>query len=362
MSPTRSFFRPLLLLAISTFLLASEGFAESKLSGVGSSAAYPVYQTWAEQYAQLTGTQISYEPAGSSAGLRKIRARESDFGASDVVPTDEDRKRHNLIVFPTVITGVVPVFNLPKIRDGQLIVSGELLAAIYSGVVTQWNDPMIRRLNPDITLPAMRIVPVVRADGSGTTYNFSDYLAKVSPPWKEKMGVGNSLKWPAHAAPAKGSKGVALAVQETVGSIGYVDYNYTLEYRLSNAQIRQENGALVEAKPTTFRNALMQSSWLKTGDFTQTLTNQTGHGAWPITMGTFVAMPRIASERERAKGIIRFFTWAFMNGDQLANQVNFIRLPDAIQAKAFRAMAEIRDSQGTPLGVGELGYRLAATP
>lgn len=352
----------ILLTLLSGIIISSPVHAVGPITGVGSSAAYPVYKTWAEQYSRSGGGTLQYDPAGSSAGLKKIRARESDFGASDVAPTLEDRAKHDLIVFPTVITGVVPVFNLPKLHSGQLVVNGEVLAGIFSGTITQWNDPRLQQLNPGLPLPAMAIVPVVRADGSGTTYNFSDYLAKVSSDWKRTMGVGTSLKWPQSAMAVKGSKGVAQAVQTTSGSIGYVDYNYVLDFQLSAAQMRLASGKRIEAQPNAFRSALMQSPWLTKGDFTTTLTDQPGQGSWPITMGTFVVMPRVAADPERARAVIRFFTWAFMNGDELANRVNFIRLPDSIQAKSFRALADIRDRNNVPIGVGELSMRLAANP
>lgn len=341
-------------IAFSTGSLAAEA-----INGVGSSAAYPVYKAWAEQYARSGGPAIDYDPAGSSAGLKKIRAREADFGASDVAPSKEDLARDDLIAFPTVITGVVPVYNLPKIRSGQLVLTGALLADIFSGAITQWNDPKIQELNPGLALPSMAIVPVVRADGSGTTYNFSDYLAKVSKGWKEQMGVGTSLKWRSDFMQAKGSKGVVQAVLNTVGSISYVDYNYVVDNQLSAAQLRLADGSLVEATPNNFRNALMQSNWFVKSDFSHTLTNIAGKGNWPITMGTFIILPRVAKDPERARAAIRFFTWAFFNGDALANQVNFVRLPDSVQAKSYRALASIHDRNGVPIGVGELSIKLA---
>ena len=258
------------LLACSLLTLASGAHAGQALTGVGSSAAHPVYRSWAEQYARVGGPVIGYDPAGSSAGLRAIRARASDFGASDVAPTLDDRALHDLVVIPTVITGVVPIYNLPGVASGQLIVDGEVLAAIFSGALTHWNDPMLQRLNPGLNLPATAIKLVVRADGSGTTYNFSDYLAKVSSAWKDSMGANTRIDWPQGALAAKGSKGVALAVLATPGSIGYVDYNYVQAHGLSGAKMRLPDGALIEARPQAFRSALMQSRWLSDGDFNQT--------------------------------------------------------------------------------------------
>lgn len=340
--------------------LASQAQAGEAISGAGSSAAYPVYKAWAEQYSRANATALNYDPAGSSAGLKKIRSREIDFGATDVAPSAEELLRDDLVMFPTVVTGAVPVFNLPKIRSGALILDGELLAGIFSGKITQWNDPLVQQRNPGLSLPALPIKPVVRADGSGTTYHFSDYLTRVNKPWQQQMGAGTTLTWPAEFTAVKGSRGVAQAVLGTPGSIGYVDYNYIVEYQLNAAQMQLADGSLVEAGPGSFRKALMRSDWLGKGDFTRPLTNISGRGCWPITMGTFIVMPRIASNPARAQAAIRFFTWAFVSGDELANRVNFVRLPDTIQAKAYRALADIRDRQGMPIGAGELSVKLAA--
>lgn len=334
--------------------------AVETISGAGSSAAHPVYRSWAEQYANLDGTVLRYDPAGSSAGLARIRARETDFGASDIAPSQESLARDGLVLFPTAITGVVPVYNVPRIRAGQLVFTGELLADIFSGKVKQWNDPGLQRLNPGLVLPDIPIVPVVRADGSGTTHHFSDYLAQVSSGWKQRMGVGTTLRWPAGFHTAQGNQGVARAVAATPGSIAYVDFNYVVEHRLDAARMRMDDGTLVEAGPSTFRQALMQSSWLTRGDFSQTLTNIPGKGCWPITMGTFVLMPRVATRPERASAALRFFTWAFIHGGDLARRAQFVPLPDSIQAKAYRALAEIRDSGGLPLGVAELSLKMPA--
>lgn len=328
--------------------------AVEPMNGAGSSAAHPVYRIWAEQYKKAGGAELAYDPAGSSAGLQRIRSRQVDFGATDVAPKSEDLARDGLVLFPTVITGVVPVVNLPKVDGGRLVLTGEVLARIFAGEVTHWDAPEIRALNPGLALPAKPIAVVVRSDGSGTTYNFSDYLAKVSPAWKQKLGVGTAIKWPAGVVPAKGSKGVVEAVQATPASIGYVDYNYVVENKLKPVALKNAEGAVVEAGPQTFHNALLQSAWMQGGDFTQTLTNLPGRDSWPITMGTFVVMPRVADKPASAMPVIRFFTWAFLHGDDLAKQVNFVRLPTTIQAKSYRAIASIVDRNGAPIGVGAL--------
>lgn len=332
--------------------------ADEPIRGVGSSAAHPVYRIWSEQYARSGGVALNYDPAGSSAGLKSIRARESDFGASDVAPSRNELERDGLLIFPTAITGAVPVFNLPLLRGASLVLSGEVMAAIFMGDINEWNDTRIQSLNPGVLLPAQRIIPVVRSDGSGTTHHFSDYLAKVDAGWKERMGVGSRLKWPEGVVAAQGSKGVALKVAATVGGISYVDYNYVLEYQLKAAKLRLPDGSLVDAGPNSFRNALMRSSWVSKGDFTQALTNISGKGVWPITMGTFVLMPRVAKDVGRTQATIRFFTWAFIHGDDLAARANFVRLPDSIQAKSYRTLATIQDSQGASIKGNDLASRM----
>lgn len=338
------------LLFISTVQYAT---AET-IAGAGSSAAFPVYSNWAQLYARERGVQLHYEPVGSSAGVKKITARETDFGASDVVPKAEELAKGNLVVIPTVITGVVPIYNLPRLGNGQIVLTGDVLARIFMGEVTRWDAKEIRELNPNLALPAMPILPVVRSDGSGTTYNFSGYLSKVSPAWRSRLGTATSLKWPQNFAAEKGSQGVVDKVAATVGTIGYVDYNYVVDNHLSHAQMKNAEGMVVAPGPETFAAALKVSSWQKQGDFNQTLTNQTGKQSWPITMGTFVLLPRVASDPDKAAQVIRFFTWAFMRGDGLANRLHFVRLPDAVQGKAFRALTEVVDREGKSIGYRSL--------
>lgn len=346
-----------IILAVFMFLAVSHGVSAETIAGAGSSAAFPVYGNWAQLYARDGGIRVSYEAVGSSAGVKKIIARETDFGASDVVPKVEELAKGNLVVIPTVITGAVPIYNLPKIRSGQIVLSGEVLAGIFLGEITRWDAKEIRDLNPNVGLPAMPILPVVRSDGSGTTYNFADYLAKVSPAWRSRLGVATSLKWPQHFAAEKGSQGVVDKVAATPGTIGYVDYNYVVDFHLSHAQMRNAEGTIVAPNPESFAAALKVGSWQKRGDFNDTLTNQAGKQSWPITMGTFVLLPRVADNPEKAAQVIRFFTWAFMRGDELANRLHFVRLPDGVQGKAFRALTEVVDREGRPIAYRSLNLQ-----
>lgn len=349
---------PLSIVAVTAaFILSLPACAESPIVGAGSSAAHPVYKAWADYHTKSGGAVLNYDPAGSSAGLKRIRAREVDFGASDVAPSAAELEKDGLVVFPTVITGAIPVYNLPKVRNGALVLDSVTLAGIFSGGIGMWNDERIKALNPGFALPAQPITVIVRADGSGTTYNFSEYLAKTNDSWKNAMGVGTLLKWPKSFIAVKGSKSVAEAVATTSGSIGYVDYNYVVDHALDAARMRLKDGSVVEGSPTSFRSALMQSAWWRSGDFTQPLTDIRTKGAWPITMGTFVVMPKTVKNAEQAAATLRFFVWAFNFGDNLANRTSFVRLPDVVQAKAFRAMSQIQDGNGVPLAVGAIAVR-----
>lgn len=321
------------------------------LSRAGSSAAAPIYQGWAQAYQKATGTSLAYEPIGSSAGLKKIRARETHFGASDVAPSDAELTRDGLIVFPVAITGIAPVVNLPKVRDGQLRLTGDVLARIFLGEITQWNAPDIEKLNPGNSLSDAPIKVVVRADGSGTTYNFSDYLAKMSPAWKAKYGVKTSFDWPANFMTLKGSDGVVKAVKETAGAIGYVDYGYVRDNLLVTVQLKNLEGEFTKPSVVAFRSAIASSEWVSKGSFTATLTNQAGKGSWPLRMGTFVVLPKIADQPEQALRVLKFFVWAFVSGDAQVQANNFVRLPDRVQAWAFKSIATVKDKAGNAIGM-----------
>ena len=326
---------------------ASAQAVESQtLTGAGSSAAAPIYRTWAAEYLKKSGVNLVYESIGSSAGLKKIRAGETGFGASDVAPPQTELTKDGLVLFPTAITGIAPVINLPKVADGQLRLTGDVLARIFLGEIVHWNAPEIAQLNPAVALPDMAIKVVVRGDGSGTTYNFADYLAKMSPAWKEKFGVKKSFTWPTGFFPAKGSDGVVKAVKEMVGAIGYVDYGYVKDNKLHAVQMKNLAGEFLSPSIGGFRAALTNSEWVSEGKFTTTLTNKPGAGVWPITMGTFIVVPLITNKPEQTQAALNFFAWAFMNGDALVQKNNFVRLPDRVQAMAFKAMTSVKDKAG----------------
>ena len=350
------------LLTLSWALLTTGAAGAQTVTGAGSSAAAPIYRSWAKAYTKATGSGVAYDPVGSSAGMKKIQQQAVGFGATDVHPSDKDLIEHGLIALPVAITGISPIVNLPKVQNAQLRLTGEVLSRIFMGEITRWNAPDINALNPDTPLPDLPIKVVVRADGSGTTYNFADYLAKVSAPWKASFGVKTSIKWPDGHLAFKGSEGVAKGVRDTVGAIGYVDFGYVAEYGLASVQMRNAEGVFVKPSIDAFKAALANSEWSATGAFNNTLTQKPGKSVWPITMGTFVVFPKVTSNAEQTTQALKFIIWSFVNGDILVSENNFVRLPDRVQAAAFRVITSIRDQKGTPLGMSLISSSAPLNP
>jgi len=330
-------------------LLFNTVWAADELTGAGSSAAAPVYKTWISEYKKVDGEVITFDPVGSGAGMARIKQRQVDFGASDFIVSKAELSRDGLVMFPTVISGVVPVVNLPKL-NAPIKLSGEVLARIFMGDITSWNAPAIAGLNTKLSLPNLPIRVVCLSDGSGTTYNFSDYLSKLSPEWKARFGVASKHQWPSAFIAVKGSSEVSKAVRNTVGALGYIDYSYLLDDGLVGVQLLNAAGSYISASPKGFRSAVVASRWFSSGDFSETLTNMAGDASWPITMGTFVAMPKVANDAPRAARMLRFFAWAYANGDALASQAKFVPLPDKVQASAFREIASVVGSKGELIG------------
>lgn len=248
-----------------------------------------------------------------------------------------------------MVTGAVPVINLPVLVGAHLTLDGPTLADIFSGNIDRWDAPAIAALNPTLSLPSTRINVIARSDGSGTTHNVTDYLSKTSTPWKERFGAGSRIDWAPSIMTAKGSSGVVATLQATPGSITYVDFSYVLKHALNGVKMINRAGRPVSASLASFRSALMNSAWQSAGDFKQALTNMPGADSWPITLGTYVLIPRRIEDRDAGRALVSFFSWAFMNGDALATEANFVRLPDPVQAKAYRALASIVDTQGRVL-------------
>jgi phosphate transport system substrate-binding protein len=344
--------KKLLLAAfIAAFSLSHAARAADTVAGAGSSAAAPIYHAWASVYQKASGATFSYEPSGSSAGLKKIRAQQTGFGASDVAPPESELAAAGLVLFPVAVTGIAPVLHIPKV-DTPLRLTGEVLAQIFLGEITQWDAAPIAQLNPGVRLPALPIKVIVRGDGSGSTQTFADYLSKVSPAWKAKRGVKSSFEWPAGFIAVKGSEAVARAIKETPGAIGYVDFAYVKEHKLASAHVRNADGEFVAISSDSIRSALQESEWVSTGSFTSTLTQRPGKFSWPVTMGTFALVPKVTEQPAQTLAALRFFTWAFLNGDALVKESNFVRLPDRVQAAAFKAISSVRDKSGNAIGMG----------
>ncbi|MET3108841.1 phosphate transport system substrate-binding protein [Oxalobacteraceae bacterium GrIS 2.11] len=336
---------------IVTFLCLISNTASSaeSVSGAGSSAAMPLYHSWAGAYVQKTGVAVAYDAVGSSAGIKKIKEKSVDFGASDVAMSNEDLQKSQMIQFPSAISGIVPIVNLPGIRSGEVKLTGQILAGIFSHQITRWNDEAIVALNPNVNLPRVPIVAIARIDGSGSTYNFSDYLSRINPNWKTSFGTNFLIKWPPEVQQIKGSTGVVAALKQTPYSISYVDYNYVVQDKLTFVQLKNADGNFVSPTPAAFESALNHSSWKTQGNFNEMLTEKAGPTSWPITMGTFVIMPQVTANNGKTIAALKFFSWGFMQGDHYVNSLDFVHLPDSIQAKVFKQMMTITDKQGNPL-------------
>jgi phosphate transport system substrate-binding protein len=325
--------------------------AHADVRGAGSTAAAPVYRVWSAGYAASSGVTLSYDAVGSGEGLKRIRAGSVDFGASDVPLSAADAAKAGLVCVPSVVTGAVPFVNVPGVPRGQLKLTGELLAQIFLGKVESWDAPELRALNPGMSLPKLKIHPVVRSDGSGTTYHFTDYLSAVSPEWKSAYGAKSTINWPASFTAAKGSGDVVKAVQATSGAIGYVDYNYVLDNDLNAVQLRNVAGRFVSAQVSGFREAVVQSAWNRKGDFTAPLVNLPGAETWPITMGTFIIVPAVSASGQRTLAALKFLTWGYFHGDELAARAKFVPLPERVQAIAYRELARVTDVSGAAIGL-----------
>jgi phosphate transport system substrate-binding protein len=314
-----------------------------EVTGAGATFPAPLYAKWASEYNKSTGVKINYQSVGSSAGMRQIEAKTVDFGASDIPLKDEDTKAKGLIQFPTVIGGVVPVINVKGINPGQLKLNGQILGDIYLGKVTKWNDPAIKALNADLALPDSAIAAVRRADGSGTTFIFTNYLSKVNAEWKTKVGEGAAVNWPTGAG-GKGNEGVAAFVNRLPNSIGYVEYSYVKQNKMNYAQMQNAAGSFVSPDDTAFKAAAAGADWNKS--FYQILTQQPGAASWPITGATFIVMHKNQDKPAQAAATLKFFDWAYTNGDKMASDLDYVPMPDTVKPAIQRAWAEVKDASG----------------
>ena len=339
-------FHPIRLvsLAAAMCLGAFAAHAADAVTGAGASFPAPIYSKWAEAYNKATGNQINYQSVGSGAGIKQIKEKTVDFGASDMPLKDEDLAAAGLMQFPTVIGGVVPVIHVEGVKPGQLKLTGSLLADIYLGKVTKWNDPAITALNPGVKLPDAVITPVHRADGSGTSFIFTNYLSKVSADWKAKIGEGTAVNWPANGIAGKGNEGVAQNVQRLPNSIGYVEYAYAKQSKMDYVQLKNAAGNFVEPDDLTFKAAAAGADWSKS--FYQVLTEQAGKDAWPISGATFILMHKVQDKPGQASAALKFFDWAYANGDKAAADLDYVSLPDSLKTLVRAKWATIKDASG----------------
>jgi phosphate transport system substrate-binding protein len=329
-------------------MTASVAVGAADITGAGATFPYPLYAKWAEAYKQKTGIGMNYQSIGSGGGIKQIRSRTVDFGASDAPLKPEELQKDALVQFPVVMGGVVPVVNVQGLAAGQLRLSGKLLADIYLGKITKWNDPQIGALNKDVKLPNQAITIVHRADGSGTTFIFTHYLAKISQEWKDKVGNNTSVSWPAATSTGgKGNEGVASFVQRIKGSIGYVEYAYAKQNKMTHVLLQNRDGNFVAPDDQTFQAAAAGADWKNAPGFYQILTDQSGKNAWPITGATFILMHRTQADAGKAREVLKFFDWAYKEGDQMALELDYVPMPDDVVKMVQSAWRnEIKDSAG----------------
>lgn len=326
-------------------LLAANSFA-ADMTGAGATFPYPIYAKWAESYKAATGNGLNYQSIGSGGGIKQIKAKTVDFGASDMPLKAEDLEADGLVQFPAVMGGVVPIVNLDGVVGGQMKMTGQVVADIYLGKITKWNAPEIAALNPGVKLPADDITVVHRADGSGTTFLFVDYLSKVHPEFKAKIGVGTAVKWVVGVG-GKGNEGVAANVQRIKGSIGYVEYAYAKKNKMSFTQMKNRDGQFVSPDDETFKAAAAGADWAKTPGMGVVLTDQAGKMSWPITGASFILMHKAQADAVKGKEVLKFFDWAYKSGGKMATELEYVAMPaEVIKLVQDSWKAQIKDSSG----------------
>ena len=328
---------------VAALAFAGAAFAVD-ITGAGATFPAPVYNKWAADYNKATQTKVNYQGIGSSGGIKQITAKTVDFGASDMPLKDEELNKDGLIQFPTVIGGVVPVINLPGVKPGELTLNGQLLGDIYLGKIKKWNDPAIAKLNPKAKLPDQDILVVRRADGSGTSFIFTNYLSKVNAEWKSKVGEGTTVNWPTGTG-GKGNEGVAAFVQRLGGAVGYVEYAYAKQNKMTYVNLQNKAGAVVKPTAEAFKAAAAGAEWSKS--YYQILTDEPGKDAWPIAGATFILLHKTQAKPEQGAEVMKFFDWAYKGGDDAAKGLDYVPLPDAVKNQ-IRATwkSSVKDASG----------------
>jgi phosphate transport system substrate-binding protein len=341
-----SFSSTLLPLAVASASLFAGAALAQEITGAGASFPAPLYSKWASDYNKATGVKVNYQSIGSGGGIRQIDSKTVDFGASDMPQTDEVLKSKGQVQFPTVIGGTVPVINVKGIAPGQMKLDGQTLGDIFLGKITRWNDPALKALNPTLPLPDAAIAPVRRADGSGTTFNFTNYLSRVHPEWKAKVGEGTAVNWPVGAG-GKGNEGVAAFVGRLPNSIGYVEYSYVKQNKMTFTLLKNRDGVFVAPDDEAFKAAAAGADWNKS--FYQLITDQPGKNAWPISTATFILMHAKQDKPANATEVLKFFNWAFANGGKAATELDYVPMPADVIATIQKSWGEIKDASGKPI-------------
>ncbi|HZE61191.1 MAG TPA: phosphate ABC transporter substrate-binding protein PstS [Burkholderiales bacterium] len=323
--------------------------AAVEITGAGATFPYPIYAKWADAYKKATGVGMNYQSIGSGGGIKQIGAKTVDFGASDMPLKPEELEKSGLMQFPTVIGGDVPVVNIKGVAPGQMRLTGEVLADIFLGKVTKWNEPAIANLNPGMQLPATAISVVHRSDGSGTTFIWTNYLSKVSSDWKSKVGEGTAVNWPTGVG-GKGNEGVASYVQRIDGAIGYVEYAYAKQNKMAYTLVKNKEGEFVAPNAKAFQAAVAGADWKSAPGMYLILTDAPGKSAWPIAGATFILMHRAQEKPENGREVLKFFTWAYDKGDSMAEELDYVPLPNAV-VNLIQASwkAQLKDTSGKPL-------------
>jgi phosphate transport system substrate-binding protein len=330
-------------------VVVPQAASAADISGAGATFPYPIYAKWADAYKKDTGIGLNYQSIGSGGGIKQIKAKTVTFGASDKPLPGKELDESGLAQFPMVMGGIVPVVNLEGIKPGELVLDGATVADIFLGKVTKWDDPAIKKLNPDAKLPQTAIVVVHRSDGSGTTYNFSYYLAAVSPDWKAKVGADTSVEWPVGIG-AKGNEGVANNVAQTAGSIGYVEYAYAKQNKLTHTDMMNKDGKRIKPASAAFSAAAANADWNSVPGYGVILANQPGGESWPMTAATWILMYKSPEDTASSREALKFFAWAYQNGGKMADELDYIAMPDVV-VKSVEAMwtKDIKGADGKPI-------------
>ncbi|MEA2861960.1 MAG: phosphate transport system substrate-binding protein [Methylobacteriaceae bacterium] len=328
---------------------ASVAVRAADISGAGATFPYPIYAKWADAYKKETGNGLNYQSIGSGGGIKQIKAKTVTFGATDAPLKPDELQKDGLAQWPMVMGGIVPVVNIDGVKPGDLALDGATLAKIFMGEIKSWDDAAIKALNPNAKLPSSAIAVVHRSDGSGTTFNFTNYLSKVSPKWKSDVGENTAVEWPVGIG-AKGNEGVANNVANTKGSVGYVEYAYAKQNKLTYTNMKNHDGKVVSPTSPSFQAAAANADWANAPGFYQILTDEPGAESWPITAATFILMPKQPPDPPAAKEALKFFDWAFTKGGKMAEELDYIPMPEKVVALIKKEWSsDIKDTSGKPL-------------